>query len=141
MDDGLGEAMRVDCKKALKCFSPMAICVGLYYALSTVPSYMEQRGLLILFVNYVMSNITLNLMLDTMTGKKFKLIQPVIYLLLVPLISYHCFGITDAQEILLTRVLTAITLIYFYGQMSIVSMQWCDYSQTPFWYVPKSKRK
>ena len=128
MDDGLGEAMRVNCKAALKAFSPQMVCMAMFFALTTLPSYTEQRGLLFLFVNYVMSNITLNLMLSTMTGKKFRALQPVICILMVPLVAYHGFGISAESELLLTKGLTAAALLFFYGKMSIVSVQWCDYA-------------
>ena len=52
--------------------SPYAITIAMYsLALSTLPSFVEQKAILLLFVNYILSIITLNLMLDTMTGKKF----------------------------------------------------------------------
>ena len=99
IDDGLGEAMRKDIKASLILFSPVATCIVLFIVMSTLPSYMEQRATVILFVNYVISNITLSLMLNTMAGKKFfPLIQPVIGLLIVPLIAYHGLGVSSETE-------------------------------------------
>ena len=72
IDDGLGEAMRKNFKASAIYFSPVAACVGLYIAMSTLPSYTEQRAIVILFANYVISNITLGLMLNTMAGKSFE---------------------------------------------------------------------
>jgi len=99
MDDGLGEAMRKNFKASLMICIPNIACMGLYLLMTTLPSYTEQRALLILLVNYVISNITLSLMLDTMAGKKFSnLFQPVIGLLLVPLIAYHGLGVSAEME-------------------------------------------
>ena len=99
MDDGLGEAMRKNFKASAFYFSPVAACVALYIAFTTLPSYTEQRAIVILLTNYVISNITLSLMLNTMAGRNFEpLKQPVIGLLLVPLIAYHGFGISSETE-------------------------------------------
>ena len=98
IDDGLGEAMRKDLKASLIVFSPVATCVVLFIVMSTLPSYMEQRATLLLFVNYVISNITLSLMLNTMAGKNFSFLQPVIGLLIVPLIAYHGLGVSSETE-------------------------------------------
>ena len=72
MDDGLGEAMRKNFKASALYFSPVAACVALYVAMSTLPSYTDQRAILMLFANYVISNITLSLMFNTMAGKHFE---------------------------------------------------------------------
>ena len=99
MDDGLGEAMRKNLKASAIYFSPVAACVVLYIALSTLPSYTEQRAVVILLVNYVISNITLSLMLNTMAGRHFEpLKQSIIGLLIVPLIAYHGFGVSSETE-------------------------------------------
>ena len=39
MDDGLGEAMRKNIKASLVMFSPAALCIALYLAMTTLPSY------------------------------------------------------------------------------------------------------
>ena len=141
MDDGLGEAMRKNFKAALVIFSPPAACTGLYLVMTTLPSYTGQRAMLILLVNYVISNITLSLMLNTMAGKKFSALwQPVIGLLLVPLVAYHGLGVSSETEMLLTQLMTVAAFVYFYGRMSIISFQWCDYADTPFFYIERSKR-
>ena len=71
LDDSLGDSMRVNIRETLKLVSPQAICMILYLAMSTLPSYQDHRAIAILFVNYVMSVITLNIMLHNMAGKKF----------------------------------------------------------------------
>ena len=128
MDDGLGEAIRTDCKTSLITFSPHAICVALFFMMTTLPSYTEQRAIVFLFVNYILSNITLSLMMHTMTGKKFSFIQPITLLLLVPLVAYHCMGASSEMEQWLSRALTALALFYFYGRLAVISIQWCDFA-------------
>lgn len=79
--------------------------------------------MLILLVNYVISNITFNLMLDTMAGKKFSyFFQPAIGLLILPLIAFHAFGVAAETEILITRVMTALALLYFVVRLTIVAI-------------------
>ena len=94
-----------------------------------------------LLVNYVLSNITFSLMLDTMTGKIFTpRFQPIIGLLLVPLIAYHALAVPPLIELWLSRIMTVLALIYFFGRMSIIAIQWCDYAGTRFWVIEPSKR-
>ena len=47
-------------------------------------------------INYVLSNITLNLMLHNMAGRSFSSLQPSILLLLVPLVAHYAIGV-DAE--------------------------------------------
>ena len=73
---------------------PVIGCLGTFYACTTLPSYQEQRALIILMINYVLSVITLNLMLHNMTGKKFSTAQPMLLLPLIPLAAYHLFEVS-----------------------------------------------
>ena len=133
--------MRKNIKASLVLFSPAVACVALYLAMTTLPSYHQQRALVMLLVNYVLSNITFSLMLDTMTGKKFTAhFQPIIGLLLVPLISYHALGISAQTELWLSRMMTLLALVYFFGRMTIIAIQWGDYAGTRFWIIERSKR-
>ena len=96
--------------------------------MTTVPTYRGSRAVTLLFVNYVISIVTLNLMLNTMAGKKFSLVQPAIGLLAMPLIGYHVMGLDSESEQLLTKVLTGVALVCFYGKLSLVAIQWCDFA-------------
>lgn len=98
MDDGIGVAMRHDLRYSLKVFTPYMICVACYFGFSTLPSFTQQRVIPILFVNIAMSTITFNLMLSNMTGKPFKTIQPILFVLFVPLIAYHLCGCSAEVE-------------------------------------------
>lgn len=49
----------------------MIICLGFYLAISTLPSYTEQRAVCIVFINYVIANVTFNLMMNLMAEKKY----------------------------------------------------------------------
>ena len=128
--------MRADFKGSLVLFSPVAACVGIFFAMTTLPSYLEQRAIVMLLVNYVISNLTLSLMMNTMAGKRFTpMQQPVIGLLLVPLVAYHGFGASSELEQWLCRALTVLAFLYFYGRIAILAIQWCDYADTPFFSV------
>ena len=112
-----------------------------YLAMSTLPSYQEHRGIVILFVNYVMSVVTFNMMLHNMAGKKFSVLQSVIFLLAIPLLAYHVFGVSAETEKLLTIALTGLTFIVFFVRMVCISIQWGDYSGKPFFYIRASDVK
>ena len=141
IDDGLGVALRENFKVSFSIFSPVLTCICLYLVMTTLPSYAEQRAVLILLVNYVISNISLSLMISTMTGKVFSnIVQPVIGLLIVPLVAYHGFGVAAETEILLRRAMTALALLFFIARLVIIAIQWGDYANTPFWIIQKPKR-
>lgn len=99
--DALTETLKFDFFKALYNFLPVITCLSLFYAFTYLPCYNEQRGLIILLINYVISTITLNLMLFNMTGKPFSIIQPIILLPVIPLVAYHFIGVTPEVERLL----------------------------------------
>lgn len=91
--DSMVDSLRHDWKKALYLFSPVLACLSIYFALSTLPCYSEQRGLIVLLVNYALSVMSLNLMLHNMTGKPFSPLQPMLIFPLAPLMAYY-FGVT-----------------------------------------------
>lgn len=53
----------------------------MFFAMTTLPCYSEQRGLVILMVNFVLASIVLNFMLHNMTGRSFSVMQPTLLLL------------------------------------------------------------
>ena len=135
MDDGLGDAIRFNWKQSLLIFSPAAVCVAIYIAMTALPSYTTQRAVLILFVNFAIANITLNLMLSTMAGKSFTVAQPVIALLLLPLIAHHSLGVSAEVEGTLTFVLTWVTLALFLVRVALISIQFCDFAKITFFQI------
>ena len=91
-------------------------------------------------VNYVLSSIVLNLMVHNMTGKPFTIFQPTLLLLVLPFAAHYARVGTDL-EAMVTVFVTAAGFFIFVGKMTILSMQWCQYSGKPFWYVPKAARQ
>ena len=132
LDDTLFDAMKSDFVQSIRLFSPMAFCVGSYFAISTLPSYAEHRGICILFVNYVIANVTFNFMMNVMADKKYSVAQPTLLTLLVPYVAYHGFGVTAETEKMLTFGLTILNLVLFIAKMLIVCKQWVDFSGVPF---------
>ena len=63
--------MKINLGRSLHFAMPIFFCVGCYIAFSTLPSYREQRGVCLLFVNYVIANLTFNFMINLMAGYKY----------------------------------------------------------------------
>ena len=93
--DSLYDSLKGDWKLTMYLYTPVMACLSLFYAITTLPCYIEQRGIIFLMINYVLSVITLNIMLYNMAGKPFSVLQPIILLLTVPLVA-HLAGV-DAQ--------------------------------------------
>ena len=91
--DSMSESLAQDWKRFLYLYSPVLTCLGLFFALSTLPCYAEQRGLIILLVNYSLAVMSLNLMLHNMTGKAFSPLQPMLLFPLAPVVAYY-MGVT-----------------------------------------------
>ena len=108
--------------------------------MSTLPSYTEQRAILLLLVNFVIANVTFSLMLLNMTGRHYRILNPILLCVLAPLFAYHVLGLSAELETKLTLAMTIVSFLAFWYKMVIVSTQWCDYAQTSFFIVPKSKR-
>ena len=135
MSESLIESLKCSVKQSFYYYSPVIALLGLFFASTTLPSYQEQRGLILLMINYVLSYITLNLMLHTMTGKPFSPIQPMVLLPAVPLVAYHYIGVSPEVERLIPMVITVFTWLAFMFKMGILSKQWCDYKDKYFWVL------
>ena len=139
--DAIIDSLKADAKKAIYLFSPVLVCNGLYFAYTTLPCYEEQRGLVILFVNYVLASITLDLMVYNMTKKPFYALQPVLVLLLIPLVAHHVFKVDAVVERILPQILAVVAFIFFMVKIGTIAKQWVDFTGRPFWYVPKEHLK
>ena len=135
MSESIIESLRCSVKQTLYYYSPVITIFGLFFASTTLPSYQEQRGLILLMINYVISYVTLNLMIHTMTGKPFSMFQPMVLLPAVPLVAYHYIGVSPETERLLPMVITVFTWFAFMFKMGILSKQWCDYKDKYFWVI------
>ena len=139
MEDSLGDSLRVNPRETARYISPYLICLALYVAMSTLPSYLEHRAFVILFVNYVMAHMTFDMMLHNMADRKYSpIFQPLILLLVAPLLAYHVVGVTAETEKLLTITLTVLTFIGLILKYVILSRQWLDYTGKPFFYIRAS---
>ena len=72
--DALSDSIKKDWKRTVTLFTPVLVYLSLFYALTTLPCYTEQRGLIFLMINYVQSVITMNFMLYNMAGKPFSIL-------------------------------------------------------------------
>ena len=127
-----------DWKKTIYYYSPPFMCLMCFYAYSTMPCYAEQHGLVILMINYAMADITLNLMLHNMAKKPFTFFQTNVFILLLPIVAYYTVGLSVEMERMIPKIICPLAWILFMTKMSILSTQWCDFSQKPFWYIPKA---
>ena len=121
MSESIVESLRCSVMKTLYYYSPIITLLGLFFASTTLPSYQEQRGLILLMINYVISYVTLNLMIHTMTGKPFSMFQPMALLPAVPLVAYHYIGVSPETERLLPMAITVFTWFAFMFKMGILS--------------------
>ena len=87
--DSVIDSLKYDWKKAIMLYSPILASLGLWYGMTELPIYYEQRGLIIVMVNYVISVMTFNLMMHNMTGKPFQTFQPIVLLLTIPFICHY----------------------------------------------------
>ena len=71
MDDGLFTCMRKDLKLSLKYFSCCLVSVAGLLAMGGLPSYTDQRAIVVLLAELTVANSTLSLMFHAMAGAKF----------------------------------------------------------------------
>jgi len=110
--------------------------MAIYVAMSTLPSYLEHRAVVLLFVNYVMAHMTFEMMLHNMADRNYSpVLQPLIVLLITPLFAYHVIGVTAETEKMMTIALTALTLIGLILKYIILSTQWLDWTGKHFFYL------
>ena len=140
MGDAQYASMSKNFKMTLVYFSPALITVVSYLAMVTLPSYKSQKAILLLLVNYILSNVALGMMLSGMTGKKTHFFPRILLLLFVPLFAYHVLGVSAETEMVLSIGVTVYSFILFYARVTLISIQWCHFAGTPFFIVPKEKR-
>ena len=87
--DSISDSLYYDWKKTLYLYSPVMFCLGCFFALSNLPCYLEQRGLMILMINYVLAMLCFNIMIHNMTGKSFSPLQPILIIPLIPLMAHY----------------------------------------------------
>ena len=148
--DSLIDSLKFDWKRTLKYYSPVIVCLSMFMGITTLPIYNEQRGLVYIMCNYTLACITLNLMLHNMAGKPFSPLQPAILLLVVPFVSkYSITPLVDQYynyfydiqvnrsdvELIIPQVITVFAWLVCVGKIAILSKQWGDFSQKPFWHI------
>ena len=99
--------------------------------------------MLILFVNFVIADITLNLMLHNMTGRRFSPLQPALLLLLLPIVLVIGCGLEGTAEDLLIKGVALLSFVSFYVRMAIICKQYIDFANRTFFirqvtYIDKS---
>ena len=98
---------------------PLIGLVALFIAhVQWLESYQSQRALTILLFNFVLSIITLDLMLHNMTKKGYNLFSPFLLLLIIPLIVNLVKADIEPQ---VTMACTALALFFFYARMTILT--------------------
>jgi len=91
LNDNLGDSIRESAHKTYYYFSP---CIGLgliYYLISFTQTYADERAVVILLMNFIISNLCLSLMLTNMAKKPFSVIQTSFVFGIIPII----FGNSD----------------------------------------------
>ena len=91
----------------------------------------------------VIADITLNLMLHNMTGRRFSPLQPALLLLLIPIVLILGLSLNGAAEDLLIKGVALFAFLSFYVRMSIICRQYVDFANRTFFfrqtnYVDKS---
>ena len=119
--DALVDSIKHDIKRAFYLYTPMVVTICLFFAQTTLPTYSEQRGMVILMVNYVIAVQTFNLMLHNMTGKSFSIAQPALLLLIVPLVAHYILEISAETQRMLPITITAIALFTFMYRFTVVA--------------------
>ena len=112
--------MKVDLKHTMKLLLPiLEIYVLFFVHVRYLESYNSSRALTILLFNFVLSIITLDLMLHNMTKKAYNsLLNPFLLLLVLPLAANM---VKPEIETMVTMVCTAVGLFAFYARMTILT--------------------
>ena len=122
--EGLGPSLRKDFKMTILYFSPALVSIASYLAMVTLPSYKHQKGILLLLVNYIMSNVSLGMMITGMTEKEISYVPRITVLLFVPMFAYHVLGVSADVEMYLSIGVTVYSFIHFYARITLISIQW-----------------
>ena len=70
--ENLPACLKTNPMRGLYLISPIAASVALFFAFTTLPSYLEQKGIVLLLINYSIGHQTLNMMLHNMTKQSYR---------------------------------------------------------------------
>ena len=99
----------------------MVVCIALFLAYTTMPSYAQQKGVVLLVVNYAMANLTFDLMAHNMSGRSFSYFSLAMPLLALPVLAYHLGEVSAPVELQLTQAAAAALFSIFMGKMTVLS--------------------
>ena len=88
-----------------------------------------------LLINYSIATIILNMMILNMAKKSFSPLQPAVLFIVTPILAYHVGGVSGETEKLLSQAMTVLAFLWFMAKMTVLSIQWCDYSGKSFWFL------
>ena len=111
--DSLVDSLKFDWKKTIYYFTPPFTCIMCFFGYSTMSCYAEQRGLVLLMINYAMADVTLNLMLHNMAGRSFSIFQFSIFMLLGPIIAFYTVGLSVEMERMIPKVICPLAWCVF----------------------------
>ena len=86
--ENLGDCMKESVSRSFWLFIPVVVVLIEGFFLTYTPSYINERAVLVVLLNFSLANITYNLMLTNMAKKPFKFLQMGYLFPLIPLVSY-----------------------------------------------------
>ena len=139
LTENLAGCASIDGFQTFYYFIPLAVTCGIWFVLTLLPSYQTQRGVLAFLNNMVLADITLNLMLHSMTRRKFNpVLQKGLLFALVPIVVIIGLGLDGQAEKLIIQGATVLSFLNFSSRVAFVSKQYYDYSNRSFWFTDRN---
>jgi hypothetical protein len=119
LQENVTDCLKGNFNHTMKLLLPLIGIFALFFAhVCFLESYQSSRALTILLFNFVLSIVTLDLMLHNMTKKAYSLLSPFLLMLVAPLAVNL---VKPEIETKVTMVCTVLALFVFYARMTILT--------------------
>jgi phosphatidylglycerophosphate synthase len=138
--DNIKESLEKNQKETMKLMTPVFIIIGISLLHSNLPSIKSETVIVYFLYQMVFAIIILKLMIFNMSGKKFPLMFNVQFIyLLLPLIAYYIFCVSDQLEIMITRSCMVLALFEFLFSIFRIAKQYTEYHNINFFTIKDRK--
>lgn len=120
--DNIKDSLNINPKETLKMLFPVATIIVISFFSAYLPSFTRETIVVYFQYQMVFAIIILKLMLHNMCGRPFSLFHSEYYYLIMPMITYHYFGISAELEVMITRWCAFLAFAEFFYSIYKISI-------------------
>ena len=138
--DNIKESLEKNKAETMSLMTPVFIIIGISFFHASLPSLKSETVIVYFLYQMVFAIIILKLMIFNMSGKKFPIVLNVQFIyLLLPIIAYHFFGVSEQIEAMITRSCMICALFEFLYSIYRIATQYTSFHNINFFTIKDRK--